>query len=361
MRFELFLVMIFFLSILLICAELLWLYLLADNQEESKAKLNKKEARCRRILEAIICAPTQSAWECEINELVNLVDKDDSYMEILTDIFMESLEKYEEMSEKDKKIIGKIIEKVNPITYYENMIKENDVVKKCYACQRLAALGAANDIEGIRELLKSRNRQLRYAAGNSLAALGDKEGVEEFILGFQDDYKYSYRVINEVIDRYTGDLYEISKDLIEKGDAYLKATVIKSIGKYKIKELVPYVLECTNDTDINIKIAATKAMCFCAEKEHILTLIRLSKDQNWVVRKFAVKALGNLNTDEAIEAVKQATQDEQWWVRQTAAESLIKMDYSLEHIESVIKGYDRYASEAVKYSLYKVLNMEEKN
>ena len=43
MRFELFLVMIFFLSILLIFAELLWLYLLADNQEESKAKLNKKE------------------------------------------------------------------------------------------------------------------------------------------------------------------------------------------------------------------------------------------------------------------------------------------------------------------------------
>ena len=43
MRFELFLVMIFFLSILLICAELLWLYLLADNQEESKAKLNKKD------------------------------------------------------------------------------------------------------------------------------------------------------------------------------------------------------------------------------------------------------------------------------------------------------------------------------
>ena len=241
------------------------------------------------------------------------------------------------------------------------MIKENDVVKKCYACQRLAALGATNDIEGIRELLKSRNRQLRYAAGNSLAALGDKEGVEEFILGFEDDYKYSYRVINEVIDRYTGDLYEISKDLIEKGDSYLKATVIKSIGKYKIKELVPYVLECTNDTNINIKIAATKAMCFCAEKEHILTLIRLSKDQNWVVREFAVKALGNFNTDEAIEAVKQSTQDEQWWVRQTAAESLIKMDYSLEHIESVIKGYDRYASEAVKYSLYKVLNMEEKN
>ena len=124
---------------------------------------------------------------------------------------------------------------------------------------------------------------------------------------------------------------------------------------------MPYVLECTNDTDINIKIAATKAMCFCAEKEHILTLIRLSKDQNWVVREFAVKALGNFNTDEAIEAVKQSTQDEQWWVRQTAAESLIKMDYSLEHIESVIKGYDRYASEAVKYSLYKVLNMEEKN
>ena len=85
-------------------------------------------------------------------------------------------------------------------------------------------------------MLKSRNRQLRYAAGNSLAALGDKEGVEEFILGFEDDYKYSYRVINEVIDRYTGDLYEISKDLIEKGDSYLKATVIKSIGKYNAKK-----------------------------------------------------------------------------------------------------------------------------
>lgn len=324
MRYQLFAVLGLFLVLAMLCAEFLWLYLLADKQDREEKEKEQKIENCNVMIDAILHAPTQSAKRAEEQQLASAAQEDNEYMNIVTNLFIERVEGFENYTPTLQRAIREAVAAINPIPYYSKMLDENDDVKKSYACQRLSALGAVDNAEKIRSFLDDRNRNLRYAAGFSLAGLGDIEGVFNFLIDIQGDKKYSSRIINEAIDRFSGDRYELAEKLIEGGDAYMRATVIKSVGKYHDKRLLPYILECVNDNDVNIKIAATKALGYYDDKDNILTIIRLSKDQNWVVREFAVKALANFSTAEAVKAVEAATQDPQWWVRQSAEIRLLQ-------------------------------------
>ena len=46
-------------------------------------------------------------------------------------------------------------------------------------------------------------------------------------------------------------------------------------------------------------------------------------------------------------------------MRQAAAYSLIDMNVNISEIEDVLGGYDKYASDAVKYALYRSVNLKE--
>ena len=84
-----------------------------------------------------------------------------------------------------------------------------------------------------------------------------------------------------------------------------------------------------------------------------------AEDVDWVVRSAAVRGLQRLGTPAAVQGVKEATGDKEWWVRQAAAGSLIDMNVNISEIEDVLGGYDKYASDAVKYALYRSVDMKE--
>ena len=44
-------------------------------------------------------------------------------------------------------------------------------------------------------------------------------------------------------------------------------------------------------------------------------------------------------------------------MRQIAARALTKMDFDMSHVEAVLSGYDKYASDAVRSSLYRMVDM----
>ena len=78
-----------------------------------------------------------------------------------------------------------------------------------------------------------------------------------------------------------------------------------------------------------------------------------------MVRSAAVKGLQKLGTPTAVQGVKEATKDKEWWVRQAAAYSLIDMNVNISELEDVLGGYDKYASDAVKYALYRSVDLKE--
>ena len=63
--------------------------------------------------------------------------------------------------------------------------------------------------------------------------------------------------------------------------------------------------------------------------------------------------------DDVKSGIKEELKDKEWWVRQTAANALIDMNVSISEIEDVLSGYDKYASDAVKYALYRSIDMNE--
>lgn len=109
-----------------------------------------------------------------------------------------------------------------------------------------------------------------------------------------------------------------------------------------------------------MRIACIKALGELADPDNEQILLTAAKDNDWVVRSSAVKGLRKLATPAAIQGVKDATKDKEWWVRQAAAYSLIDMNVQISEIEDVLGGYDKYASDAVKYALYRSIDLKEK-
>ena len=105
--------------------------------------------------------------------------------------------------------------------------------------------------------------------------------------------------------------------------------------------------------------ACVKALGSLADPANEHTLLTAARDRDWVVRCAAVKGLQRLGTPAAVQGVKEATKDKEWWVRQAAAYSLIDMKVNIAEIEDVLGGYDKYASDAMKYALYRSVDLKE--
>lgn len=141
--------------------------------------------------------------------------------------------------------------------------------------------------------------------------------------------------------------------IFEKCSDYMKITTIKAISKYRLEVFEDMYIEGTKSEDVNMRIACVKALGDLAKPKNEHILIVASKDREWVVRSYAVKGLSLLRSPAAIAAVKEAAGDQEWWVRQAAADALLRMNVRIRELEDILGGYDKYAADAVKYSLYR--------
>lgn len=192
----------------------------------------------------------------------------------------------------------------------------------------------------------------------ALSELGDAESVIKYIQRCEDNKKYSHRVIIELLNIYSGDKAALAKTIFAECSDYMMATVIKGLVPDQLTELRPIYIEGVSSNSVQIRIASIKALSVMAtlEDEHLL-IIALN-DKDWVVRASAIRGLLRINTPAAVTAVEHATGDPEWWVRQIAAKALIEMDGEMSHVEAVLKGYDKYASDAIRSSITKEVNME---
>ena len=74
-----------------------------------------------------------------------------------------------------------------------------------------------------------------------------------------------------------------------------------------------------------------------------------------MIRTSALRGLSKLSSRTALNTVKRALSDKEWWVRHTAADSIIKMNVSPRDLEDILGGYDRFAADAVKNVLYRMI------
>ncbi|MFR1518091.1 MAG: HEAT repeat domain-containing protein [Clostridia bacterium] len=343
----------------LLCVEYLWLYIVANRQEEAIKKQNEYERRIFTMLEAILACPTDTARIEEIDKLIEYIENDYTKFDIAAEKLLWLNRNKQEFIPGKQHAIELAIEKLDPVERYQEYFDSGDTYLRGYICRRFADYGAAAKRDEIRTCMDHKNLILQYNAAMALSELGDAEYVITYIKRCEDNKKYSHRVIIELLNLYTGDKAMLAKEIFAECSDYMMATIIKGLVPDKLTELKPIYVEGVTAKSVQIRIASIKALSVMAtlEDEHLL-IIALN-DKDWVVRSSAIRGLQAINTPAAVTAVEHATGDPEWWVRQIAAKALIEMDGGMSHVEAVLKGYDKYASDAVKSSITKEVNMEE--
>ena len=412
MHYELIVAIVILASLFLLGLEYLWLYSMAGRQERHKEKIEELTAKIRRLVNGILYSPTRTVREKQSKDLKTLVGEDREILDILCGEVDRIKAKDGDRIPDFDNAIEDIYKIVNPIQIYSDILLHGSKFDRGYACLRLADFDNHDYVKDIwqvavpsseyrfddeeppkedeeteekkkkdkkKKRYKNRDkREIAYCAGMALATLGEEKPVYEYMLSIQSDFRYSNRVYNEIFDRYTGDRESLAHRLLDYGNEfasqknqkekkgkdqedpktnYLMQTVVKAVTKYKIKSLEEMYKEGTVSKDINYRIACVKALGALGNPANEHTLIVSSRDSDWVVRSAAIQGLGLLRSEEAVQAVKTALSDKEWWVRQTAAKAFIAMEVSTEELADVIYGYDRYATDALKYALYRTVDI----
>ncbi|MDD6203940.1 MAG: HEAT repeat domain-containing protein [Firmicutes bacterium] len=360
MHYELFTVLCVIICLLILSLEYLWLALLAKKQEDAKNKYEAAAKKIESMVEGILYSPTESSRKSETEALKELMGDDTRLFEIISAqlCFWETYGDDETFGNK-MEIIDGIYDALDPVKLFSDILKSGNKYKIGYACRRLADFDAYEYLNDICRLSKSKNRNIAYNAAMALSRLGYAEGVTEYVLRIESDKKYSYRIINELFSGFSSDRYELASQILAKCDDYMKTVVIKAIAPYRFTQFKQLYTDGTTSKNTDMRIACVKALGELGDPESEHILLTASKDNDWVVRSSAVKGLKKLATPAAIQGVKDATKDREWWVRQAAAYSLIDMNVQISEIEDVLGGYDKYASDAVKYALYRSVDLKE--
>ncbi len=349
------------LCLFVLTIEYLWLGILAKRRFDSHNRYKTISLKVTKMVEGILYSPTASSRQNEIEALKKLMDKDWRVFEMI-DTQLKFWEAYGDETTLGNKaqVIADIYEAMAPIELFSNILKRNNKYTVGYACRRLADLEAGDYLEDIQELAKDKRRDVAYHAAMALARFGNAQGVADFIIRIENDKQYSFRLVNELFDSYHGDRVELAKLVFEQCGEYMKINVIKAIAHFRLAEFEEMYIEGTVSKNTGMRIACVKALSDLADPKNEQILITASRDKDWVVRSSAVKGLGKINTPNSIKGIKEATQDKEWWVRQAAAGALLDLNVNITDLEDILGGYDKYAADALKYALYRMVDMKEK-
>lgn len=354
---EMFVVIVVFIIAALLCTEYIWLYIISNRQEEILIRSGQYDSDIHTMLEAILSSPTLQAKSEEMDNLFEYIGNDYEKFDITVRKLLQLFKRYKDFPAEKQDALRLLYERLSPIQTYKAYFEQSNPYQKGYICRRFADFKAVDELELIRKCLNSKNKDLQYNAAMALSELSDEEYVLNFIKMCEDNRKYSHRVIIELLDLYTGDKASLVMKAFDTASDYMKATLIKGVADDKLEPLEHIYLEGMKSTNTEIKIACVKALSKMAQPRHEHELIIALNDKNWVVRASAIHGLQKINTSAAIAVVEHATGDEEWWVRQIAARALTKMDFDMSHVEAVLSGYDKYASDAVRSSLYRMVDM----
>ena len=349
MTYEIISIIALLLCLLIIGIEYIFHYRLAEIQDDNIARLDGIRRRLKMRVEGVLFAPTD---RCRADEITSLVKEIDGDFEVY-ELSIEAMRQYRD--EGVDVIIDEVNEQAKPVEIYAEMLENGDVYRKSYACRRLSDLGASQYRDELRKYVDSKNRDLAYNAAMGLAKFGDTDVVAEYLLSIQDDRMYSARIVNEFFDVFSGDRVELASRLFETCNPYMKNTIIKAIAHFRLDAFRPMYLSGATGNNQQHKIACIKALAEFGYEEDEQILQMAAKDRDWVIRSSAVRGLSRLNTRTALNTVKRALSDKEWWVRHTAADSIIKMNVSPRDLEDILGGYDRFAADAVKNVLYRMI------
>jgi hypothetical protein len=131
----------------------------------------------------------------------------------------------------------------------------------------------------------------------------------------------------------------------------LAAVDVLGVGRYRVAR--PLIEERLQRGDLEMKIAAARALGNIQAVECSTSLMHALKDIDWQVRAQAARALGRVGAPIAIHALSARLSDSAWWVRHHAAYALADLgeDGQSELRQVIATSSDPYARDMATEAL----------
>ncbi len=329
--------------------ECIWLMLAGVVQGKAIARRERISVRVEELLREVINAQSDEDMHIKVRTLKKVTGRRRYCYDTLTNKLFNGISIAPGNEETAQKAIFLIVSTLDPVGFYSEQLKRQNPYLKAHACMRIGEYGMSDETDYIKQLLPSRNNELKYNALMALFRLGAEDVVCDFILKQKVNRNLSYRLLVELLGKYGKDIKPLAIKLIESGDEYLRSVVVKAVSGYGFPEFSQYFLDGMKSRNMSHRAASATALGNIGKAEYEYNLVLASNDRDWVVRNAAVKALGRYNTETALANVSRAVGDSEWWVRYNAARTLLAMPQGMEYANLVLRGNDVYAADMIRH------------
>lgn len=353
-------------GIVLILIGLLWLYVLAQHQEDWLKKQKEENKKAEDLLKAVLCSPSAAAREAEMKQIEETADSSNGMLLCLVSVFARWEEGRNKLSGERRQILDDALKHFEPVPKLLHAMKYEDNNTRAYICRCLGYLRAEEAIADLRECLTSKHRTIRYNAGMALSMIGDEEGVLSFLVQNEKNRDYSDRIFRELMDNYSGDKASLIRRYLENApdesmpqrdpDRYEQMCVmlIQAVRNDRLVPLKDLYVEGFLGKLPPLRLACMKAISALGTPDLKKYFLLAARDNDWLIRLASIPGLEKTGDVESVETLARLTSDEQWWVRRRAAEALVRTDEDMQYVEKIFQGYDLFAADAVKEVLYKM-------
>ena len=234
-----------------------------------------------------------------------------------------------------------------------SMIRNRLPVNITIGCRKAGIYQLENAIFDILKALDIISGETQYQALMALARIGDTVAM---IRAFDKIYRHilvNERAITEILNTFSGDRYELFKTMLHHRSHYIVRLFLKDIDKENAKALINDIISICEDGSKEARLAGVVAIGRIGDDKNIPILVKALSDKIWEIRAVAAKTLGVLTGPAALIPLANAAHDSEWWVRQNAVTSILAYPHYEETLISIVKTGDRYAHDAILYSLEK--------
>lgn len=267
------------------------------------------------------------------------------------DFILQSLLSYiSDLTTSEQQSLIEFIQRTDLKQYIISQIFKRNVIKKTFyikSAGNFRIKEAAPIIEASLHDING-NVDLQYHGLLYFSYTGSIDSFRKLLLQKNIYILLPNRLLQEVLDAYTGDKKELFTELLSSEDEYIKTACIKAIGKEGYRDLIPAIADIMETSNHNLTIACIRSLALLKATEKVSFIEAEAAHDSWEVRAAVMKTLGQLKQSTSLTILERGLSDKEWWVRKNAAFAIA--DYSINGsiIDRVNKGKDTFAKDALR-------------
>ncbi len=224
--------------------------------------------------------------------------------------------------------------------------------RRLQAARALRVVGSKEDLSRIEALLRDDAVAVRRAAVCCLRRVQSADLAEAALDMAAREPRVLRDQILETLAHGQGEIVEALITRLQGDEREQLRTALRLAGLLDMPILLPHVLAHVSAPDLEVRIAAARALASYPHASSSAALEALLDDPAWQVRAQAAAALGEIGARETLARLDHALTDSSWWVRLRAALALRRLGRDgLAVLEARHPEDDRYAFEMARYVL----------